>query len=168
MPPIAKRQKCPGCSSVPAYRQLVLFWYWFQHSKHHPNIITIHEIGQRDDLHFIITEFIDGQSLRQHTKGARLPLPEAINIALQIASALSAAHLAGIVHRVIKPENIMVRRDGYVKVLDFGLAKLAERRGDGTTGRRSRYLARRVALSPCRRTSHNTRHCNGNFVLHVA
>ena len=90
----------------------------------HPNIITIHEIGQANEQHYIITEFIDGESLRQHLHGARLPLHEAIEIAIQVAGALAAAQQAGIVHRDIKPENVMIRSDGYVKVLDFGLAKL--------------------------------------------
>ena len=94
----------------------------------HPNIITIFEIGQVDDLHFIATEFVDGQTLRQRLASRPLKLREALEIAVQTAGALTAAHEAGIVHRDIKPENVMVRRDGYVKVLDFGLAKLVEPR----------------------------------------
>jgi serine/threonine protein kinase len=90
----------------------------------HPNILTIHEIGHTDGLHFIETEFIDGITLREQIRIEELKLGEALNIAAQIASALAAAHEAGIVHRDIKPENVMLRRDGYVKVLDFGLAKL--------------------------------------------
>lgn len=93
----------------------------------HPNILTIHEIGQIGSNHFIATELIDGESLRQHMLNARMKLNEVLDIALQVADALTAAHQAGIVHRDIKPENIMVRRDGYVKVLDFGLAKLIAR-----------------------------------------
>ena len=89
----------------------------------HPNIITIHEIGQQDEQHFIITEFIDGESLRQHLHNTRLSSREAIDIAIQIASALAAAHQAGVIHRDIKPENVMIRSDELVKVLDFGLAK---------------------------------------------
>jgi eukaryotic-like serine/threonine-protein kinase len=92
----------------------------------HPNIITIYDIGQQGDIHFMATELIDGQTLRQRLKSARLPLPEALDIAIQVANALSAAHSAGITHRDVKPENIMLRTDGYVKVLDFGLAKLTE------------------------------------------
>jgi Tol biopolymer transport system component len=92
----------------------------------HPNILTIHEIAQLDGLHFIATEFIDGVTLRERIKSKGLKLSEALNIAEQMASALAAAHEAGIVHRDIKPENVMLRRDGYVKVLDFGLAKLTE------------------------------------------
>ena len=90
----------------------------------HPNIITIHEIGEVDGRHFIVTEFVDGKTLREYMTNMRITVGEVIDIATQIASALQAAHEAGIVQRDIKPENIMVRRDGVVKVLDFGLAKL--------------------------------------------
>ncbi len=100
----------------------------------HPNIVTIHEIGQSDDIHFITTEFIDGFTLRSRMATGRITLSEALDIALQVASALAAAHQAGIVHRDIKPENIMLRRDGYVKVLDFGLAKHAGPQGLTHTG----------------------------------
>jgi serine/threonine protein kinase len=92
----------------------------------HHNILTIYEIAQLDGLHSIATEFIDGVTLRERLKSKDLELSETLNIAEQIASALVAAHDAGIVHRDIKPENVMLRRDGYVKVLDFGLAKLTE------------------------------------------
>ena len=92
----------------------------------HPNIITIYEIEQADSVSFIATEFIDGETLRQRIRIALLKLGEVLDVAAQIAGALSAAHVAGIVHRDIKPENIMLRHDGIVKVLDFGLAKLSE------------------------------------------
>lgn len=94
----------------------------------HPNILTIYEIGAAGSDHFIATEFINGVTLRQHMKGIRIKITEALDIAMQIAAALAAAHAAGIMHRDIKPENIMVRPDGYIKVLDFGLAKLFEQR----------------------------------------
>ena len=94
----------------------------------HPNIITIYEIEEKDSTHFIATEFIDGETLRQHTSHTRLTISESLDIAIQVAFALSAAHAGGIVHRDIKPENIMLRRDRLVKVLDFGLAKLTEPR----------------------------------------
>src|SRR5437870_122455 len=93
----------------------------------HPNIITIYEIDETDSGHFIAMEFIDGETLRERALKVPLKLAESIDIATQIASALAAAHAAGIVHRDIKPENVMLRRDGIVKVLDFGLAKLIER-----------------------------------------
>jgi serine/threonine protein kinase/Tol biopolymer transport system component len=93
----------------------------------HPNILTIFEIGETGGSHFIATEYIDGVTLRRHMAGRRLKLSEALDIAAQIAAGLTAAHSAGIVHRDIKPENIMLRKDGYVKLLDFGLAKPTER-----------------------------------------
>src|SRR5712691_9750250 len=91
----------------------------------HPNIITIYEIDETESGHFIATEFIEGETLRERGRQP-LRLSESLDIATQIASALAAAHAAGIVHRDIKPENVMLRRDGIVKVLDFGLAKLSE------------------------------------------
>jgi Tol biopolymer transport system component len=95
----------------------------------HPNILTIHEIGQIEDTHFIATEFIEGETLREVLGHDRMKLDEVMEVAIQVSSALGVAHEAGIIHRDIKPENIMVRRDGYVKVLDFGLAKLMEKSG---------------------------------------
>ena len=90
----------------------------------HPNIITIHEIGEIDGLHFIATEYIEGETLKSRLEKESLSLKSTLDIALQVVSALDAAHRAGIVHRDIKPDNIMVRDDGIVKVLDFGLLKL--------------------------------------------
>jgi serine/threonine-protein kinase len=90
----------------------------------HPNIITIHEIGEIDGVHFIATEFIEGETLSAQLQRDSLSLKSTLEISLQVASALDAAHRAGIVHRDIKPDNIMVREDGIVKVLDFGLVKL--------------------------------------------
>ncbi|MDX2029459.1 MAG: serine/threonine-protein kinase [Blastocatellia bacterium] len=99
----------------------------------HPNILTIHEIGRENDLHYLVTEFVEGETLRAVLNRGRLPLGTAHEIAMQIATALAAAHRAGVVHRDIKPENVMVRRDGIVKVLDFGLAKLTPAPGEWTT-----------------------------------
>jgi hypothetical protein len=101
----------------------------------HPNIMTIYEIGAESGANFIAAEHIDGETLRVRLKRERMKLDEALDVALQTAFAISAAHEAGIVHRDIKPENIMLRRDGIVKVLDFGLAKLTEE-----------YVASRVGL----------------------
>ncbi|HEX8087789.1 MAG TPA: serine/threonine-protein kinase, partial [Blastocatellia bacterium] len=92
----------------------------------HPNIITIHEIGRTDRLPFIATEFVHGETLRQQMRGSRMSVCEALSVAIQVCGALAAAHRAGIVHRDIKPENIMLRDDGYAKVLDFGIAELRE------------------------------------------
>jgi serine/threonine protein kinase len=92
----------------------------------HPNIITIYEIQQAAGSHVIATEFVEGETLRLRVNRSALTIAEALNISIQIGDALAAAHKAGIIHRDIKPENIMVRPDGYVKVLDFGLAKLSE------------------------------------------
>ena len=91
----------------------------------HPNIITIHEIGEVDGTHFIATEFIDGQTLNQYVKTTPLSLRDSLEIVIQIASALDDAHSAGIVHRDIKPDNVMIRANGLVKILDFGIAKLS-------------------------------------------
>ena len=91
----------------------------------HPNITTIHDIGESEDgKHFITIEYIDGETLRQKLDAGRMDLPDVLDFAIQIAEGLQAAHAAGVVHRDLKPENIMVRSDGILKILDFGLAKL--------------------------------------------
>ena len=108
-------------------------------SLNHPNIITIYEVGQDDSTaggeHFIAEEFVDGQTLRELCQGEGLTLGAALDVLIQVAGALTTAHEAGIIHRDIKPENIMLRKDGIVKVLDFGIAKLTEQamrpHGDG-------------------------------------
>jgi serine/threonine protein kinase/Tfp pilus assembly protein PilF len=92
----------------------------------HPNILTVYEIGEDHSIHYIASELIEGETLRQRLMRGRMEVGEAVDVAIQVAGALVAAHEAGIVHRDIKPENIMLRPDGYVKVLDFGIAKLAE------------------------------------------
>ena len=98
----------------------------------HPNILTVYEIGEVDGKNYIAAEFIEGKTLREQFFGKEsLPLGSVLHFGIQIAEALAAAHRAGIVHRDIKPENIMVRADGYVKVLDFGLAKLTETKAAG-------------------------------------
>ena len=115
----------------------------------HPNILTIHEIGEvktaAGALHFIATEFIEGRTLRELIRDGGMKLGEALEVAMQVASALSAAHAAGIVHRDIKPENIMLRPDGYVKVLDFGLAKLGVESGESGIGNRESGIRGQVA-----------------------
>jgi eukaryotic-like serine/threonine-protein kinase len=92
----------------------------------HPNILVIHEIGESEAAHYIVSEFIEGRTLREVLTQSQMSLVEVLDVAIQIAGALAAAHGAHLVHRDIKPENVMVRPDGYVKVLDFGLAKLVE------------------------------------------
>src|SRR5262245_30391379 len=87
----------------------------------HPNILTIHEIGTEGETHFIATEFIDGETLRRRMSRSPMTIREVLDVSVQVSSALTAAHSAGIIHRDTKPENIMLRPDGYVKVLDFGL-----------------------------------------------
>jgi serine/threonine protein kinase/Tfp pilus assembly protein PilF len=92
----------------------------------HPNILTVYEVGADSSTRYIASELVEGETLRQRLARGRMPLSEVVELAIQVASALTAAHSAGVVHRDIKPENIMLRPDGYVKVLDFGIAKLAE------------------------------------------
>src|SRR3954471_4460494 len=94
----------------------------------HPNILTVYEIGAEGNRQFIATEFIEGMTLRVALASGRMSAHRALEIAVQVASALAAAHDAGVVHRDIKPENIMLRPDGYAKVLDFGIAKLTAQR----------------------------------------
>jgi hypothetical protein len=91
----------------------------------HPNILTIHEVGDHDGSRFLVSEFVEGESVRQRLERGSLTLREILDIGIQTASALSAAHAASIVHRDIKPDNLMLRPDGYVKVLDFGVATFA-------------------------------------------
>src|SRR2546426_690015 len=93
----------------------------------HPNILTVYEIGEDHSIHYIASELIEGETLRDRLTRGPMQLSEAVDIAIQVATALTAAHQSGIIHRDIKPENIMLRPDGYVKVLDFGIAKLSER-----------------------------------------
>lgn len=102
----------------------------------HPNILTIYEVSQNEGLHFIVTEFVTGETLRDYLKQQQPDWRATVLIATQIADALHAAHTAGIIHRDIKPENVMVQASGHVKVLDFGIAKLGEEgRGEWATGR---------------------------------
>jgi serine/threonine protein kinase len=118
----------------------------------HPNIITIHEIGQAGDMHYLVTEYIEGETLRQQMRREPLTLSRVLDIAVQVTSALAAAHAAGITHRDIKPENVMVRPDGLVKVLDFGLAKLTEERAGEWGSGRAGELATLAPTLPCPRS----------------
>ena len=98
----------------------------------HPNVVTLFDVGVEDDLHWIASEHVEGETLRQRLEHGPLPIVEVVDVALGVASALVAAHEAWIVHRDVKPENIMLRHDRGVKVLDFGVAKLAGGGGDST------------------------------------
>lgn len=100
----------------------------------HPNILVIHEIGESDGLHYMVSEYIEGRTLREILSRGHLSMTEVLDIAIQTANALSAAHDAHLVHRDIKPENIMIRPDRLVKVLDFGLAKLVEKQNKSVLG----------------------------------
>jgi eukaryotic-like serine/threonine-protein kinase len=101
----------------------------------HPNVCTIHEVIETGEgRHCIVMEYVEGVTLRERIAEGPMKVVEALDAAVQVASALSAAHAAGVVHRDIKPENIMLRRDGYVKVLDFGLAKLTEKKSEPLDG----------------------------------
>ena len=106
----------------------------------HPNIIAIFDLGEIEGIYFIATEYVAGETLRARLRNKRLSISESLASAAQIAAALSAAHQAGLVHRDIKPENIMLRPDGYVKVLDFGLVKLVERERSGLSARKTEVL----------------------------
>src|SRR6266699_4700683 len=106
----------------------------------HPNILTVYEVGEDHSTHYIASELIEGETLRQRLLRGRMEVSDAVDVATQVASALAAAHEAGIVHRDIKPENIMLRPDGYVKVLDFGIAKLAEQEVPATMAEQEALL----------------------------
>jgi serine/threonine protein kinase len=122
----------------------------------HPNIITVYEIGEFEDTHFIAAEYIEGETLRERLSSDELSLSKILDIATQTASALSAAHKAGIIHRDIKPENVMIRReDNLVKVLDFGLAKLTQQQA---------ITDEDVTLAQVKTPGHD----NGNGCLYVA
>src|SRR5262245_33026455 len=92
----------------------------------HPSIAHVYEIGEHDGVHFIVMEYIDGSTLREAIYRDRTSMPKVLRYLQQVAEGLSKAHTAGIVHRDLKPDNVMITRDGYAKILDFGLAKLTE------------------------------------------
>src|SRR6202042_425376 len=98
----------------------------------HPNIVTIYELGKQGSIHYIAMEMIEGKTLRELLVSGLLPIRKTIEIAAQVAEGLTKAHEAGISHRDLKPENLMVSHDGFVKILDFGLARLASPTGDGS------------------------------------
>jgi serine/threonine protein kinase len=127
----------------------------------HPNIITIYEIGETDETHFIATEYIEGETLHKRLKNAPASLKSLLDMAIQIAGALQAAHKAGIVHRNVKPENVMIRPDGLVKILDFGIAKLTEKKADSIDEEAATAI--KAGTSPIysiEQPFHNKRACN--------
>ncbi len=124
----------------------------------HPNIVTIYEIGEENGTHYIISELIEGETLRQRLARGSMPPEKIVEVGVQIGNALAAAHRAGVVHRDIKPENIMLRDDGYVKVLDFGIAKLTQPKNGGDPAQR----AQDTGFPDYFRINH------GHLALHVA
>src|ERR1700687_3652774 len=90
----------------------------------HPNILAIFDVGSQDGTPYLVSELLEGQSLREHVQGSPLPQRQAVEYGVQIARGLAAAHEKGVVHRDLKPDNIFVLNDGRIKILDFGLAKL--------------------------------------------
>jgi eukaryotic-like serine/threonine-protein kinase len=116
----------------------------------HPNIAHVYEIGESDSTHYIAMEFIDGSTLRSKIHKEKVPLSKLLNYLNQVAEGLAKAHAVGIVHRDLKPDNIMITRDDYAKVLDFGLAKLVEGQGDGETRRVGDEVETLIAASPGR------------------
>jgi serine/threonine protein kinase len=122
--PVALKLLAPELASDPDRLRRFLQEARAASSLNHPHILVIHDFGELDRRPFIVAEFVEGETLRERLRRGPLPVRDTLAIAVQIAGALTAAHARGIVHRDIKPENVMVRPDGYVKVLDFGLAKL--------------------------------------------
>lgn len=113
----------------------------------HPHILTVYEIGDIDGKPYIVMEFIEGQTLRQKIASRSIAIGDALDIAIQIAQGLSKAHDHGIVHRDLKPENLMISRDGYAKILDFGLAKLIERKRAAKTGSAEKTMLQVITRS---------------------
>jgi serine/threonine protein kinase len=145
--PIAIKVLPPDVARVPGRMRRFVQEAKAVSALNHPNIITIHEISEGESGQFIAIEYVDGVTLRSRMRSGRLTLPEALEIAIQTAAALTAAHAAGIVHRDIKPENIMLRPDGLVKVLDFGLAKLTQRHGSDDSDRSALLMTREASVT---------------------
>ena len=123
--PVALKVLRPELSGDPERMSRFLHEARAASALNHPNILTIHEVGDHDGSRFLVSELVEGESVRQRLERGPLTIREILDIAIQTASALSAAHAASIVHRDIKPDNLMLRPDGYVKVLDFGVATFA-------------------------------------------
>ena len=133
-------------------------------SLNHPNIVTIHEIGSRDGSPYIVMEYVDGETLRRMIARGPLPLKRALDIGAQIADGLAKAHAAHVVHRDLKPDNVMVTKDGFAKILDFGLAKLRAEAEDGFRSARPTGSEEVTELS----AEHGRRRPARNGRVHVA
>lgn len=131
----------------------------------HPNIITIHAIEEAENLNFIATELVDGKTLRERIVETPFNLREAIEIGVQISSALEEAHALGIIHRDIKPANIMIRKDGLVKVLDFGLAKLMEVESGDSANWRNKEVETAQSSHGVQTVSQTPRHTNHSTIM---
>ena len=107
----------------------------------HPNIVAVHDVGDQNGSPYLVTELLEGDTLGQRIAGRSLPVRKALEYARQIAQGLAAAHEKGVVHRDLKPENLFVTRDGLVKILDLGLTKLTERRGENEISSSDRPVA---------------------------
>src|SRR5918911_4021405 len=106
----------------------------------HPHILTVYEVGEADGKPYMVMEYVQGETLRQRLAARPLDIREALDIAVQVADGLAKAHEHGIAHRDLKPENLMISRDGYAKILDFGLAKLIEHRFERQAGSTEKTL----------------------------
>src|SRR5918997_3725548 len=133
----------------------------------HPNIITIYEIGETQGTRFMAAEYVEGETLREVIGGPRRSVSEILEIGCQSAGALAAAHHAGIVHRDIKPANIMLRPDGFIKVLDFGLAKLTSARAHLDVTEPGRVMRTINYISPEQATGQALDHRTDIFSLGV-
>src|SRR5437764_4486228 len=117
----------------------------------HPHILTVYEVGEDDGKPYMVMEYVEGETLRQKIESGALAVKEALDIAIQVAEGLAKAHEHGIIHRDLKPENLIISRDGYAKILDFGLAKLVARRERAITAD-SEEKTRILAIASTRKT----------------
>ena len=117
----------------------------------HPHILTVYEVGEDDGKPYMVMEYVEGETLRQKIESGALAVKEALDIAIQVAEGLAKAHEHGIIHRDLKPENLIISRDGYAKILDFGLAKLVAHRERAITAN-SEEKTRILAIASTQKT----------------